>query len=268
MKSKICVIGCGWLGFPLAKMLIKLGHEVHGTTTSEEKIAILRDAGIHPFLIRFSAEGVVGDLKNCLLNCITLIVNIPPGLRKAPESEYVQKMMFFIEQIQQSTVKRVLFIGSTSVYDDTKTCPIITETSATSTSQTALQLLKVERLFMTNKNFETTVLRFGGLLAENRHPAKYLSGKTNIKNPEAPVNLIHREDCIAIILKLLKHEIWNETFNAVTTPHPTKKDYYTAACKRMGLPLPDFDLTSINQGKCIDSSKLVQLLNYEFHVKL
>ena len=32
-ENKIGVLGCGWLGFPLAKDLIKQGFKVKGSTT-------------------------------------------------------------------------------------------------------------------------------------------------------------------------------------------------------------------------------------------
>ena len=37
-KDKIGIIGCGWLGLPLAKLFLKNGFLVKGSTTSKEKI--------------------------------------------------------------------------------------------------------------------------------------------------------------------------------------------------------------------------------------
>ena len=44
---KIAVLGCGWLGFPLAISLIKNGHIITGTTTSVSKIPTLSEKGIN-----------------------------------------------------------------------------------------------------------------------------------------------------------------------------------------------------------------------------
>jgi nucleoside-diphosphate-sugar epimerase len=268
LDSKICVIGCGWLGFPLAKKLIEYGYDIHGSTTSKDKIELLENADIHPFIVHFSAEGIVGNIKDSLANCQTLIVNIPPGLRKHPEHDYVQKMTHLANALEESSISHVLFIGSTSVYDDDETIPVITERSPTSNSEIALQLLEVEAIFQKHKKFKTTVLRFSGLFAEDRHPAKFLSGKTALKNPNAPVNLIHRNDCIDIILQIIKQDVWDEIFNASTSGHPTKKNYYTSICKMLQIPIPEFENNTLSKGKVIDSTKLVQLLNYDFKVKL
>lgn len=269
MKRKICVIGCGWLGFPLAKSLFKKGYRVSGSTTSPEKISVLNSSNIQGFLIQISSEGIIGDIKDCLAECETLIVNIPPGLRKNPEANYVKQMQFLIPFVEDSSVKNVLFVSSTSVYDDTESFPVISEISETSSvSKTAQQLLAVEANFQKNLNFKTTIIRFSGLFGEDRHPAKHLSGRQNIKNPAAPVNLIHLIDCISIIENIIQHGIWNTTFNASTTPHPSKETYYLSVCKRLNLTLPEFDQSQVSKGKTIDSTKLAQVLGYEFKIKL
>ncbi|OUR98165.1 hypothetical protein A9Q86_13990 [Flavobacteriales bacterium 33_180_T64] len=268
MSYQICIIGCGWLGFPLAKTLIENGYDINGTTTSKNKIEVLKDANINPFLIHFSSERILGDITSCLLHCKTLIINIPPGLAKHPEHNYVQKMKNLISHIEISSIKNVIYIGSTSVYDDNENFPIITEDSPTSNSKNALQLLKVEALFRNNKNFKTTILRFSGLYGEDRHPAKFLSGRKQLKNANAPVNLIHQNDCIAILLAIIKQNIWNTLLNASTVPHPTKNEYYNSVCNRLEIPIPGFEKNEKSKGKIINSEKLVCLLNYKFKVKL
>lgn len=268
MNEKIGIIGCGWLGFPLAKQLIKNQYEIHGSTTSKDKLKRLEEASITPFLIQLTSEGIDGDIKACLSQCKTLILNIPPGLRKNPNSDYVKKMSHLIPHIETSSVENVLFISSTSVYDDDESFPVITENSPTSNSEIASQLLAAESLFQTHKNFKTTVLRFSGLIAEDRHPATILSGKTQLKNGNAPINLIHRTDCIGIIISILQRQTWNEIFNASTTPHPTKKEYYTRICETLMIALPEFENDMKSKGKIINSEKLVRLLNYDFKMKL
>ncbi len=269
LKQRICIIGCGWLGLPLATSLLKKGHSVKGSTTSSEKITILNSVGIQGFLIRLSSEGISGAIENCLSDCDTLVLNIPPGLRKNPEANYVRQMQHILPYVKASTVKQVLFVSSTTVYDDDDLFPVIYETSPTSTiSNTAQQLLAVEALFQNNSGFSTTILRFSGLFGDDRHPATFLSGKTNLKNPNAPVNLIHQRDCIAIIENIIQQNIWNDIFNASTPSHPSKKNYYTSICIAQNLPLPTFDTTQKSKGKIIDSSKLARVLDYEFKIKL
>ncbi|WP_456439108.1 SDR family NAD(P)-dependent oxidoreductase, partial [Psychroserpens sp.] len=189
--------------------------------------------------------------------------------RKNPEVNYVKQMKYVLPYVVASSIKNVLFVSSTSVYDDHELFPIITETSQTSTtSKTAQQLLAVEALFQNNPSFKTTILRFSGLYGTDRHPEKFLSGRNNLKNPDAPINLIHQSDCIAIIENIIKQNIWTETFNASSMNHPTKQTYYTSGCKAKNLSLPTFDNSQKSKGKIIDSTKLARVLDYEFKIKL
>ncbi len=268
LDSKICVIGCGWLGFSVAKKLVNLGITVHGSTTSQEKLVLLEDSQIVPFVLRISSKGIIGNITSCLDHCQTVIINIPPGLRKQTANDYLKQMNHLHKAIVKASVKKVLFIGSTSIYDNQGHYPRITEDSLPSPSKKALALVEAEQLFYTSKHFKTTILRFSGLFGEDRHPARFLSGKTGLKNGNAPVNLIHKVDCVYSILSILKHNIWNTTFNAATPSHPSKIDYYTSICKQLQLPLPKFDKTEKNVGKIIDATKLITLLNYDFKIKL
>ena len=269
MNQNICIIGCGWLGFPLAQTLLKKGATIYGSTTSDDKLQNLTSEGINAYVLKFSSEGITGDLKSCLGPCDTLILNIPPGLRQDPQKDYVKQMNHLIPHIEASKVSKVLFISSTSVYDDYASFRRITESSPTSTnSKSARQLLAVERMFQSNTAFQTTVLRFSGLFGNQRHPSNFLSGRSNLKNGNAPVNLIHLTDCISIIELLISNGLWDMTLNASTTSHPSKKEYYTSVCKQRQLPLPEFDSEAPSVGKIIDSTKLAQLLDYEFQIRL
>ena len=115
-----------------------------------------------------------------------------------------------------------------------------------------------------NEHFKTTVLRFGGLIGEDRHPIKFLAGRENLENPEAPINLIHQQDCIGIILRIIEKDCWNETFNAVAPSHPSREDYYSQKALDLNLALPIFNHTTPSIGKTISSDKIENVLNYSF----
>ncbi|MFT5748934.1 MAG: NAD dependent epimerase/dehydratase family enzyme, partial [Ancylomarina sp.] len=86
------------------------------------------------------------------------------------------------------------------------------------------------------------------------------------KNADAPVNLIHRDDCIQIINEVINQDVWNEIFNCTADTHPSKKEFYTKAAERIGVPLPIFDEEegSHSSFKLITNDKLKRRLNYEF----
>lgn len=265
MKNQVSIIGCGWLGLPLAQFLISKNYVIKGSTTSPKKVSELKIHNIQPYVIVLNENGIVGDIDSFLNDSTSLIINIPPGLRKRPNKNHILEMEHLISQIEKSSVSYVIYISSTSVYANTESLNTVTEDTPTCPdSENGKQLLAIENRLLENKKFKTIVLRCGGLFGVDRHPAKYLSGRKDIKNPDAPVNLIHKEDCINIIHKLLNQDSWQLILNAITPHHPSKKEYYTAYCEMNNLPIPEFDSNSISKGKIIDTSKLVQLLNYNY----
>lgn len=265
MNKQISIIGCGWFGLPLGKHLKNEGFIVKGSTTSADKLETLSNEGIQPFEIQVTPEGISGDIKTFLNESDTVVVNIPPGFRKNPKKDFVAQMKHLLNAIQLSAVKHVLLISSTSVYEDETNMPeIFCDTIPNGKSFSAQQLIAVESLFKNHKQLNTTIVRFAGLIGDNRHPCNQLSGKNNVPNPEAPVNLIHLEDCVNISSSIIKNGVFGFTFNAAFNQHPTKLEYYTNQCKAQNLLPPSFNFSEKSKGKIINSSFLVRKLNYRF----
>ena len=260
--EQISILGCGWLGFPLAKSLLKKGHKVKGSTTTPSKIEFLEKAGIQSFLISLGTK-VEGKIDDFLEDSDILIVDIPPKLRGDLSKSFVSKIEAVVPFIEKSTIKKIIFISSTSVYADDNSI-VTEETQPLPETESGKQLVASEKLLHSNTHFQTTTIRFGGLIGEDRHPIHFLAGKSNIENPEAPVNLIHQEDCIKIIEEIIEKNFWNETYNAVNPFHPTRKDYYTEKAKKLDLEPPKFHNNQLSRGKKIDSTKLITHLRYDF----
>jgi nucleoside-diphosphate-sugar epimerase len=278
MNQKISILGCGWLGLPLAKSLLSKGYEIKGSTTSESKLEMLKNAGISSFQIQLEEDQIIGKIEDFLKETDVLVIDIPPGLRRetstSNEMTFVNKIKNLIPYIEKSDVQKVIFVSSTSVYGDSFPIVEITEeTKPNSDTESGKQLVISESLLQSNPHFKTTVIRFGGLLGDDRHPIKFLAGRTNVENPVAPVNMIQREDCIGIIEEILKqvqHDNWewNQTFNAVAPQHPTRKAYYHKKAEILNLPLPTFAEDSESKGKIISSKKVKTILGYSFQKEI
>ena len=268
--TQISILGCGWLGLPLAKSLIEKGNSINGSTTSESKLSILKDSGINPFLAALESESVSESIIDFLAKSEILIIDIPPKLRAAnPDSEkkvFVEKIKTLIPFIEKSEIKRVLLVSSTSVYGDDNDF-ITEETNPNPDTESSKQLVLAEKILRENQNFETTILRFGGLIGEDRHPVKFLAGKENLENPDAPINLIHLNDCIGIIEAILNQSKWNDVFNAAAPFHPTREEYYTQKAKEQNLTLPKFSSEKSDIRKIISSEKIETILNYKFRLE-
>lgn len=244
--NKISILGCGWLGKPLAVSFLKAGFSVKGSTTSEEKTEALEALEIETYLVNISEF----EDFDAFLNTDILIIAIT--------SKDIDGFKRLISQIQKSSVQKVIFISSTSVY--ARSNKIITELDIVLETP----LTEIENLFRENTFFDTTIIRFAGLFGGDRHPANWFKNGRKIPQPKGFVNMIHREDCIGIIHKIVTQNCWNTTFNACSNHHPIRSDFYINARLSKGLETPEFEENEVYEWKIISSKKLQNILDYKF----
>lgn len=259
---QISILGCGWLGLPLAQTLLKRGHRVKGSTTQQEKLATLEACGISPYLIRFSPE-INDDYQPEFFDSEVLIVNIPPKRSEEVTEEYPRQIASLLRVVQKSPVRKVLFVSSTSVYPNVNR-PVRESDTSEDVKASGRALLTTERLVQEHPGIEATVLRFCGLFGPDRNPGRFLAGKTLNGSGQVPVNMIHLDDCITIIVKILEQNVWGETFNACADEHPAKEDFYQEAAQQLGFDPPQFAATEEDAYKVVDSTKLKETLDYQF----
>ncbi|WP_127846734.1 NAD(P)H-binding protein [Psychroflexus aestuariivivens] len=265
-KKQISMLGCGWLGSSLAEYLIAENYYIKASTTTEKKLSQLEKKGIQAFKIQLFENKIEGDIENFLNESSILIINIPPGLRSQPNLDYVAKMKNFIQAIKNSKIKKVIYVSSTSVFSDKKSIPTYTENYEFTHSEIQnSQLIQVEKAFQNQVNFQTSIVRFGGLVGKDRHPVKYLAGRKNVKNPLAPVNLIHKKNCIKLLNAILKQQAFGTVFHGVENIPVNKSTFYSSAAKKYNLEEPQFDTTTTKSvGKVINAKQTQTKLKIEF----
>jgi nucleoside-diphosphate-sugar epimerase len=253
----IGILGCGWLGLPLAVELNLDAYNVKGTTTSDEKLNALAKKAINPYIIQVSEKGIEGNISEFLKDVEILIVTIPPALRKNPNANYVQKIQQLCTELKNTQLEKIIFISSISVYGDQEG-EISEATMPKPKTASGKQLVQAENLL---RNFKhTTIIRFGGLIGPNRHPVYHLSKKEKLDNGDELVNLIHLNDCIYMIKTIIEKEYWGELFNGVYPYHPTKKEYYIHEASLRGI-----DLTRLYESSGDNVKKLI--INKNFNSK-
>jgi len=166
MMRTVSILGVGWLGLPLARKLISSGYKVKGSVTSVEKKEFLQQSAIWPFRLVLSKESLLVD-NPAFFDTDILIVSIPP--RRIPDIEEVfpAQIGHLIRRIEQSEIKKVIFISSTSVYPESE--GLARETDVLMPDKASGRaLLEVENELRLNSNFKTTIIRFGGLIGADR----------------------------------------------------------------------------------------------------
>ncbi len=268
-KNKtISIIGCGWLGLPLAIHLQQKGFTIKGSTTSPSKIKDLKQEDIEPYLLQLQNDGTlpIEQKKNleALLKADILVFNIPPGRRNPDvKTSFLAKIKTLKDAIEASSLQKIIFVSATSVYPLQN--QIVTERDAQNPSKASGKaLLQAEQVLQELQNVKTTVLRLAGLYGPNRAPGRFLAGKQNLANGEGRVNLVHLQDCIEVIFEVIRQERWNEVFNVCSDEHPTREVFYTAAAKSLDLPSPTFLSNSPAKYCMVSNEKVKRELKHSF----
>ncbi|WP_028978712.1 hypothetical protein [Sporocytophaga myxococcoides] len=256
--NKVSIVGCGWLGLPLAMLFIEKGFAVKGTTTSELKMDQLTRLGIKAFLVNlfedFRADKDIFDAD-------VLVVTLPPSQKKQSEQKYLDSLDFLVSNTSPET--KLIYTSSTSIYKSLNT-ELGEEAVRTIEDSDYPLLYKAEKIFR-NSGRPSTVVRFGGLTGYDRILIKYFAGKKDLPFGNEPVNLIHRDDAVQIIFEIIRQQKWNIILNACAPKHPLKKDFYTFLSEAYNYEKPHFaDPLELNPYKIINPDKLISELSYQF----
>jgi len=264
-KTSVSILGCGWLGLPLAKTLISEGFEVRGSTTNSEKLTVLEQAGIAPYLIRLNPV-LNESAELSFFRSEMMVINIPPGRRRQDVETFYPNQIK--EILFQKPTEKIIFVSSTSVYPDCNREVRETDSPAPKAADNTLKasgkaLLLAEDIIR-NYSSKATIVRFCGLMGPERHPGRFLAGRQLPSSGQAPINFIHLDDCIAILKQIIHQEKWGEVFNACSDAHPTKESFYTQAAAKLELDPPQFSKRATPSYKKVNSDKLKQQLSYQF----
>jgi len=260
--NKISIMGCGWLGLPLAEYLQLKGYQVKGSTTQIHKQSLLSSLEIEPYVIRLNPEPE-GDNIAHFFDTDCLVLNIPPRSRRSdiPITFYPQQIQSLIPFLKRSPIKHIIFISSTSVYP--KLNRQMFETDAVRNAHSGV--FDAEQILLNTPDFKTTILRCAGLAGGKRIPGRFFAGKKNLTIGEDPVNQVFRDDVIHIIAQIIRLNGLEGIYNVCAPKHPLKKDLYRQNAELLGLELPQFiEPEAPISYKIINSDKLQRILRFKF----
>ena len=252
MKS-ISILGAGWLGFSLAEKLLQLKYQVNASTTHVEKLSTFEQAGLNPFLIQLNDEDEIDQS----FWTETLILSFPPG-KSGDYSSYSLKVKHILKQLPE-TCKRVIMISSTSVYPK-KSGHWKEDEKFEAETPEAQSIMDAEEAVLSS-NKQAIILRLSGLVGYERNPARF--GTSRLPANE-PVNMIHRDDAIGVIIRLLEMENIKGIFNVCSPVHPSRQAFYTAGAATLGVESPILQTSSVVLTRTIDCRKLIVETQYVF----
>ena len=260
-NQQISILGCGWLGLPLAKYLLSKKYSIKGSSTSLDKESILREAGIQPYIFTLGKTKNQEVYEDFFSESAIIVINFPPKRIPNIIKIYQQQINTILPYINDT--QKVIFISSTSVYQNTNDW--VTETTNNKPKkESGKAVLAVENILRSHLKENLTILRLAGLVGYDRVPGRFLANKKEVTNGNAPINIIHQDDCIGLIEAIIRYNSWGEIINGCADEHPLRKEFYTLAAKQARLVPPEFKITEQIQFKKIANTKSKVLLNYKY----
>ena len=270
----ISILGCGWLGLALGHALARDGHAVRGSTTSPDKLSALEAAGMTPHLVRLPTRR--GEPARAeppgFWQADLIVVAVPPprGVDDRAAASRAQMEAVAAEAAAAGT-PWVLYTSSTGVYP--KRGGAVAEADAAERPADlrdgGAAVLAAERALRAASGVEATVVRLAGLYGPGRPPGRFLAGRRDLPGAKDPVNLVHRDDVIAAVQRLLalapdEPALRSETLNLCADEHPTREAFYPAAARALGLDAPTFVAESGSMGNTVRNERAKTRLGLRF----
>jgi nucleoside-diphosphate-sugar epimerase len=76
--------------------------------------------------------------------------------------------------------------------------------------------------------------------------------------------MIHRDDAIGVILRLLELERIQGIFNVCSPVHPSRQEFYEAGATALGVESPNLQTSVDALTRTIDCEKLLAATQYDF----
>lgn len=274
------IVGCGYVGFPLAAELVKLGHEVFGMRRSTSSDAALRAAGIAPLCGDITQPDSLKQLPRDFDWVVNCVASGGGGGVEKYRQLYLQGMRNLIAWLTAPGGKtpRIIYTSSTGVYGQNDGS-LVDETSPTEpATDTAKILIETEQALLTagcEKRFPAIVLRAAGIYGPERGYLlkQFLRGEARIEGDGSRMlNMIHRDDLVQAIIAALERGRAGEIYNAVDDAPVSQLEFFKWLAAKLGKPLPSSvteDFAAPRKrgvtNKRISNAKLKRELGFEFH---
>jgi nucleoside-diphosphate-sugar epimerase len=273
---RVLIVGCGYVGLPLGKELIRLGHKVFGLRRSLLAEAELIAAGLTPLHADItqpdSLQKLPGDF-DWVVNCSASGGGGADDYRKV----YLQGNRNLLAWLTDSPPKNFVYTSSTSVYAQNDGSEVTEKSVTEPEADTAKVLVETEKLLSsaaTERQFPAVILRVAGIYGPGRGHAfkQFLRGEAKIEGDGARwLNMIHRDDLISIISAALERGMPGEIYNAADNAPASQLEFFTWLAAELKRPLPPRIAADTEvwrkrgvTNKRVSNAKLRTELKYEF----
>jgi nucleoside-diphosphate-sugar epimerase len=250
---KTLVVGCGYVGLPLALSWIGEGDEVAAWVHSVSSAEALRDRGFAGIV-----TGSVADEKIWRgLTVYDRVIHCASSGRGGPEA-YRE---VFLEGARMICVHQPgaqkIFVSSTSVYSQLQGEAVTEKSTAEPLTETGRILREAEEVALAAGS---VVIRSSGIYGPGRAMLfeKFRRGEAVIEGDGSRwINQIHRDDLIAAVRDVVEKGEAGRIYNAADDEPVSLLDFYSWCAEFTGQPLPPYGPVNLNRKRGLTNKRIV-----------
>lgn len=265
----IAIIGCGYVGYAVAKYW-KQNHDllITATTTTPSKVSTLQEVANKVEIVQGSD---LAALKSMLQNQDVVLLSVGAKSSDSYEETYLQTSENIVLALKQnSTVKQLIYTASYSVYGDRNGEEVDEETPTAPSNPNGEILNKAEQILLcaNSENLRVCVLRLGGIYGQDRELVKIFSrafGQTRPGDGEDITNWIHLDDIVGAIEFARQHQLQG-IYNLVDDAHLQSRELIENLCQKYDKPnvVWDASQTKTRAYNSIVSNEKIKKAGYKF----
>ena len=221
---RAAVLGCGYVGLALGRLLREAGHDVTGVRRSDAGLRAVEDAGLRAVRADVTDADALADVPDA----DWLVFAASSGGRSAAAARevYVDGLETTAEAFaaRANPPERLVYTSSTGVYGD-HGGDWVDETTALDPATERTRVLVEAEERARDAPFDATVARFAGLYGPERYRLdRYLDGPVT----EGWLNLVHRADAAGAVAHLLTTDRAREETVLVVDDEPVWRPTFAA----------------------------------------
>lgn len=235
------LVGCGYVGIRLGRLLAEGGHAVFGVRRSAEAKEELEKNRITFVQADITDTASLGRMPSGM-DWVVNLVSSSKGGKAEYEKAYLGGTRNLLERLRGTGLKRFVQVSSTSVYGQTDGSWVDEASPTDPKSATSRLLVQTEELLRREAGeLPVVILRAAGIYGLGRGHLfqQFLRGEARLHgNGERLLNMIHVTDLAGFIAAALAQGPGGETFNIADDEPPTEREFLTWVARELGRSLP------------------------------
>jgi nucleoside-diphosphate-sugar epimerase len=239
---RVLVIGCGYVGLPLAAELARAGHDVFGLRRTADDGELARSA-IKPLVADIAAPETLAGLPSGFDWVVNTVSSGKGGVDEY-HRVYLDGTHHLIEWLGRAPLRKYVYTSSTSVYAQTDGAWVTEESPAEPQSETSRILVETERVLSDaaqKSGFPAVMLRVAGIYGPERGHLfqQYLRGEARLDGDGSRLlNMVHRDDVVRSVISALERGTPGQVYNVADDEPVTQREFFTWFSDQLHMPLP------------------------------